>query len=138
MSEEELGSRRQRKKEATKNKIIEVAVELFNKQGFQLTTNQQIAERADIAIGTLYNYFETKEMIVSAFIQEVAKDSVPLVDIILQEEPNTHSRLLALLLKMSQWNDVNRELVEIYVRSRMQAPINQGISRENTAVLDLT
>lgn len=126
MSEEELSSRRQRKKEATKNNIIEVAVELFNQQGFELTTNQQIAERADVAIGTLYNYFETKEMIVSAYIQEVGKDSEPLVDLILKQEQDTSSRLLALLLKMSQWNDVNRELVEIYVRSRMQSPHKPG------------
>jgi len=126
MSEAEPNNRRQRKKEATKNKIIEVAVELFNQQGFELTTNQQIAERADVAIGTLYNYFETKELIVSAYIQEVGKDSVPLVDLILKEEPDTRARLLALLLKMSQWNDINRELVEIYVRSRMQAPHKSG------------
>ncbi|HZK54896.1 MAG TPA: TetR/AcrR family transcriptional regulator [Desulfosporosinus sp.] len=126
MSGIELNNRRQRKKEATKNKIIAVAVELFNKQGFEQTTNQQIAERADVAIGTLYNYFETKELIVSAYIQEVGKDSVPLVDVIMKEEKDTSARLLALLLKMSQWNDVNRELVEIYVRSRMQSPHKPG------------
>lgn len=113
-------NRRERKKEATKNKIIEVAVELFNKQGFELTTMEQIAEHADIAKGTLYNYFDTKGLIIGAYIHGVSEENGPLLDIILNELPDTRSRLLEVLLKMSQWNDLHRTLVESYIRSRMQ------------------
>lgn len=120
MSETILSNRRQRKKEATKSKIIEIAVELFNKQGFEFTTMEQIAEQTDIAKGTLYNYFPTKELIVGTYIHGVIEGNGPFVDLMINELPDTRSRLYEVLVKMSRWNEQNREFVEIYLHSRMQ------------------
>lgn len=58
------GSRIERKKEETRKKIISVAMDLFNRQGFDQTTVEQIAEVADVAKGTVFNYFPAKDAIV--------------------------------------------------------------------------
>src|SRR5687767_13398819 len=50
-------------KEATRERIIEAALDLFRRQGFDATTTRDIAQAAQIATGTLFNYFDTKEAI---------------------------------------------------------------------------
>ena len=43
-----------------------VALRLFHDQGFHDTTVEQITNAADVAKGTFFNYFETKEAILPA------------------------------------------------------------------------
>jgi AcrR family transcriptional regulator len=60
--------RRDRKKSAVRSKIIATAIELFSKHGIANVAVDQIAEAADIGKGTIYNYFDTKEAVVVAFM----------------------------------------------------------------------
>ena len=48
-------------KTATRQRILQVATDLFVSQGWQNTTTRDIAVAAGIATGTLFNYFATKE-----------------------------------------------------------------------------
>jgi AcrR family transcriptional regulator len=64
-------SRRDRKKSAVRSKIIATAIESFSRQGIGNVTVEQIAEAADIGKGTIYNYFDTKEAIVVAFMVDI-------------------------------------------------------------------
>lgn len=66
--------RRERKKAATREHIVKVAMDLFKKEGIAATTMEQIAEVADIAKGTLYNYFPEKDAIVAANTEAVIAD----------------------------------------------------------------
>ncbi|SEN78399.1 MULTISPECIES: TetR/AcrR family transcriptional regulator [Cryobacterium] len=52
--------RRERNKEAKQARIFAAAAELFAEHGFAAVTTQQIAERADVANGTLFRYASTK------------------------------------------------------------------------------
>jgi AcrR family transcriptional regulator len=58
------------KKEATKQRILTVALELFKKHGLHGTTTKRISQRAGIAEGTLFNYFKTKEDVAIYFFQQ--------------------------------------------------------------------
>ena len=51
-------------KTATRQRILDVASELFRRKGFDATATRDIALAAGIAAGTLFNYFPTKEAIV--------------------------------------------------------------------------
>jgi AcrR family transcriptional regulator len=53
--------KRVQKKEKTKQAILKAALELFAAKGFYATTTKAISQKAQIAEGTLFNYFETKE-----------------------------------------------------------------------------
>ena len=55
-------------KAETRTKILEVAANLFKKDGFSQTTTRDIAQAAEIATGTLFNYFPTKEDLVLALV----------------------------------------------------------------------
>jgi AcrR family transcriptional regulator len=54
-------SRWERRKERTHQRLLTVADALFREQGFDPTTVEQITQGADVAKGTFFNYFETKE-----------------------------------------------------------------------------
>jgi len=56
------------KKEKVQERIIRVASDLFYRQGFNSTGINQIIAEADIAIGSLYNHFSSKNDLLQAYL----------------------------------------------------------------------
>lgn len=57
--------RRERHKTDVRNRLLRAAFELFGSRGFQATTVEDITQAADVAKGTFFNYFPTKEMLLT-------------------------------------------------------------------------
>ncbi|WP_452229688.1 MULTISPECIES: TetR/AcrR family transcriptional regulator [unclassified Lacinutrix] len=57
-----------------KQRIILTMLELVVKQGYHATPMSQVAKEANVAVGTIYHYFETKEKIIEAIFLMVYKD----------------------------------------------------------------
>jgi AcrR family transcriptional regulator len=112
--------RLERKKEATRQKIVSVALRLFQKHGFDATTMEEIAEQADIAKGTLYNYFPVKEAILDEFIQRSFREQHAARMLRLQHLPDTRSRLRAILSELLEGIQVQREIFKKYFVYRIQ------------------
>jgi AcrR family transcriptional regulator len=55
-----VADRRTRRRERGRNSVFDTAVALFIEQGFENTTMDQIADRADVARATVFNYFPRK------------------------------------------------------------------------------
>ncbi len=53
----------------TRQRILDVAAKLFRTNGYDATTTRDIAVATEIATGTLFNYFPTKEAIVSSLVE---------------------------------------------------------------------
>src|SRR5262245_45247317 len=62
-----LTTTKTRKSEETRARILEAALALFLERGYQETTMRAIADRAGVAIGNAYYYFESKEHLIQAF-----------------------------------------------------------------------
>jgi AcrR family transcriptional regulator len=58
------------KGERTRQGIMEAAYELFLIQGYAATSMRQIAKRANLALGGIYNHFASKEAIFSELIMD--------------------------------------------------------------------
>ena len=86
-------SRRERKKQDTRQRIVKIAMYFFRKQGFESTTMEQIAEEVDISKATLYNYFPVKESIISDYWQSNVKEIKLHILQMIQLLPDTKSRL---------------------------------------------
>ncbi|MBI5944514.1 MAG: TetR/AcrR family transcriptional regulator [Chloroflexi bacterium] len=52
----------------TRLQVEDAAIELFMEQGYHATSMRQIAERAGLALGGIYNHFKSKEEIFEAII----------------------------------------------------------------------
>jgi AcrR family transcriptional regulator len=63
-------------KAATRERILQAALALFADKGFGATTTRDIAEAAGIASGTLFNYFQTKETIVTSLASDATSDAL--------------------------------------------------------------
>ena len=57
-------------KDETRKRILKVSLKQFAQVGFEQTTTRDIARDANIAVGTLFNYFPTKESIVENLVNE--------------------------------------------------------------------
>ena len=57
-----------KKGEMTRLTIEDAALELFMEQGYHATSMRQIAERAGLALGVIYNHFASKDEIFEAIV----------------------------------------------------------------------
>lgn len=112
--------RSERKKKETRQKIVNVAMDLFQSQGFNNTTMEQIAEEADIARKTLYNHFPVKEAIVDDYVRGISKESTQEAFETLQNLPDTRSRLKNTLEKVYEWVEINPEIIGICLGYRLK------------------
>ena len=75
----------------TRERIQEVALDLFVEQGYEKTSLREIAERLEVTKAALYYHFRTKEDIVHSLFEDIAKG----VDEVLtwaREQPQPASR----------------------------------------------
>lgn len=62
-------SRRSERTEQTRRRIVEAATSLFDTCGFAGTTMQAIADRADVAVETVYSRFRSKANLLDAILE---------------------------------------------------------------------
>ncbi|MEV6292461.1 TetR/AcrR family transcriptional regulator [Streptomyces sp. NPDC004059] len=63
----------------TRQRIQDVALELFAEQGYEKTSLREIAERLDVTKAALYYHFKTKEEIIVSLFEDLTK---PIEDLI--------------------------------------------------------
>ena len=63
-----------RKRERTRNALLAAARELVFQRGHDRIAIQDITERADVGLGTFYNYFDSKPAIFEAVLEEIQAD----------------------------------------------------------------
>lgn len=80
--------RRQRRIERRKREILAAAARVFARKSYANTTTKEIADEADIAEGTLYNYFGGKREILLA----IANESEALMEQVLLKEEGLEDR----------------------------------------------
>jgi AcrR family transcriptional regulator len=62
---------RQRKRQERHDALIDAAMELFQRNGYEQTTMEEIAAQADVSAPTLYRYFPRKnELLIALFWKE--------------------------------------------------------------------
>jgi len=117
-------SRMERKRAATRNQIINAAVELFNQHGLEAVTMEQIAEKADIAKGTLYHYYPSKEAIINAYIQKIFRERNPARLAEFHALPDTRARLTALFTLLIEGVQRQKDIFEVFMLYRMKRVIS--------------
>jgi AcrR family transcriptional regulator len=70
---------KQRRRGDTRQRIQDVALELFAEQGYEKTSLREIAERLEVTKAALYYHFKTKEEILVSIFEDVSQ---PIEDLI--------------------------------------------------------
>jgi AcrR family transcriptional regulator len=94
-----MTGRRARQKQDREARIVEAAAALFQERGFEAATMQEVAARAGLAVGTLYNYFRSKSDLGLALMRRDADEGLAAGARILKKPPDDPARALTLLLR---------------------------------------
>ena len=118
---------RERKKQRTRATLIDAAVDLCERQGFDRTTVDQIAAIADVSPRTFSRYFATKDAIALALVDEVVDRTV----VELMRQPRGMNHFEALLraflamadsAKVAPAGELSDERVMCIVRIVLSSP----------------
>lgn len=107
--------RRERRKEETRQRIIAAALELMQEKPFDQITVEEIAERADVAKGTFFLYFPTKEQLLHAYMEELTEDVYEFLE---QLQPETAE---------SQWEVLRQVMLYIASRDGLSLALTRSI-----------
>ncbi len=78
------------KRAASISKIFEASLELFARQGYQTTTISQIAKRAGISKGLIYNYFDSKIDLLKGLMENFNNVEHELMADVVDEDPRKY------------------------------------------------
>lgn len=83
-----------------KAEIIQTARQLFQTKDYDQTTMQDIMDCLDIAKGTIYHYFKSKEELLEAVIENIAEENFcQMKELFLELKGNAIEKIEALLLR---------------------------------------
>lgn len=83
--------------EATREHILDTAIRLFRKDGFDETTMREVAIEVGVALGLAYHYFPSKEALVMAYYERVQREHRIVAHEELAHTPSLRDRLAMLL-----------------------------------------
>lgn len=95
----ESKARWRRRKEARPQEILDAALSLFAEKGFAATRLEEIAARAGVSKGTIYLYFESKEAVFKALVQEKLASRIGGFAEMLRAFEGSSAELLTLILR---------------------------------------
>ncbi len=105
---------RRRRKAERPHEILEAAFAEFSRNGYAVTTLEQIAERAGVTKGTIYVYFDSKEQLFITMVRELMKVTLDA----LEEMLETHQGSTVDLLR-AQFSFIYQHIVEDRRRREM-------------------
>ena len=105
------------KAEETKLRILDAALELFRRDGFDSVTMRDIAVKAGVATGAAYYYFPSKDALVMAFYQRACGEMQPQIETALTGVTSLKARLQALIRVKMEYFGPNRGVLRALLRN---------------------
>jgi AcrR family transcriptional regulator len=97
-------TRRQRQKAETRSIILDVARNLFEEDGFDATTVRAVAERAGVALGTIFSHFPDKgALLIAAVLDDLAETDRQIMETMPPHAPIREQILHAAAAGFSYW-----------------------------------
>lgn len=118
-------SRRERKKQETYERLYSTALYLFQTQGYETTSIEQITQRADVGKGTFYNYFDSKEAVALEFSRRRYQDLI--LKGRLSQSNTIRERLSSLLEAWADFMVHEREMAWVTIKQRDYAELDKGL-----------
>jgi len=113
-------------------------MELFKANGCQQTTMDDIADKAEISRGTLFNYFPSKDALLLPWGQEILEQYVrPKLKAYLSTEPRTIEVLHFLFTKMSETVLASPDVMRAFMGEAMKAKNKAHIERARTGIQEI-
>jgi AcrR family transcriptional regulator len=131
LTDEELGSAAQRDR---RKRILDATIALASKGGFEAVQMRAVAEKADVALGTLYRYFPSKiHLLVSGLARELERGQER--DKSAMPGDTAYDRLLFVLGRITRAMQRDPNLTEAMTRAFMFADASAAAEVDTVAQL---
>ncbi|WKE67551.1 TetR/AcrR family transcriptional regulator [Streptomyces sp. WP-1] len=122
--------RRERNKQDKLHRILEAATELFTEQGYSAVTTQEIAEAADVGIGTLFRHAGSKAGLLMLVMNEQLRLGVERGITLARSGAEPTDAILALVTPLVDASSRHPENTAVYQRETL---FGTGPERETAA-----
>jgi AcrR family transcriptional regulator len=136
--------------EVRRREILDIARELFVKKGYEQTSVNDILKIVDIAKGTFYYYFASKEEVLEAIILDIVEEGAKRAEKIIKDKsiPLVNRIMMAIMSQAPEFEGSdkikeelhkveNSKLERLYLRAMLkrmtpvlQEPVLEGIDRD--------
>lgn len=86
-----------------REQVLNTAMVLFNQYGFHATPTSKIASETKVSVGTLFNYFHSKEDLINSIYLHVKLHSRAIFLELMEEKNSTHDTLLQMWHSIIKW-----------------------------------
>ena len=118
-----------KKPEQRRQEIIAAAGVLFQSQGYNRTTMQDIMQELDIAKGTIYHYFKSKDELLEAVVEELVDAELARQQEVVKQAEGSALEKIQTLVTSSNISEEHEQILE-----QMHSPQNTGIHNRQLAV----
>jgi len=99
-------SRKERERQRHRQEILEAAERVFVRKGYHGATVEEIAQEAEFAVGTIYNFFKGKDDLYARVIEGIAQDFMEQFETKVLSLADPESAIAALIeLRLTHFED---------------------------------
>jgi AcrR family transcriptional regulator len=118
--------RREQQTALRERRILRAAQELFGRRGYHETAMEQVARRAGLAVGTIYNYFPSKAELVLALLRRETAATLAAGEAVLAAAPADPAAAVTALF------DVYVDLLARHERSQLRELVAASLAQPET------
>jgi AcrR family transcriptional regulator len=111
--------------------ILNTAMCMFNEGGFHSTPTSKIAKKAKVSVGTLFNYFSTKEELIEAIYVQIKLHSKTRFLELIEEKGSDKETLMSMWSAIIVWGVENPEEFK-YLELFCHSPLKNTYSSEKS------
>ncbi len=98
---------------------MEAALELFSQKGFHGTTMAQVAKKAGVGVGTIYQHFKNKEELYLSPLEEICQELLSQLHALIKEGEGTRETLKRLLAAQTAFVEEHRPFFKLYLSEQL-------------------
>jgi len=117
-------------REIKRKQILDTALNLFSDSGFHATSISKIAKEAGISKGLMYNYFESKEALLFAIVDEISTEIMDMMNPDHDDEITTQEMEDFFTLMFDSLNE-KREHWKLYYQITMQKDVLEYLTEQS-------
>jgi AcrR family transcriptional regulator len=118
-----------KKAEVRRQEIVATARSLFQLKEYEKTTMQDVMDQLDIAKGTIYHYFKSKEELLEAVVENMVEEDIARKEILMKETSGNALQKIRTLISAGSLADEHGEILE-----HLHHPGNLGMHIRQLAV----
>lgn len=126
---------RDRFRESTNQAILAAAEEVFADAGLHAARMEDIAARAGVSVGTLYNHFEDRDALVRGLMQARRADLMATIDA--AAGTSFRERLRATLVALLEHCERHRKFLHIMLQREVGGGAGKGVGDKSDAMREL-